>query len=516
MNRLYPVGIQNFEKIRKDGYIYVDKTALLYQLVKTGQYYFLSRPRRFGKSLMISTLEAYFIGKRELFKGLDMERLEKDWTVYPVLHMDLNTRNYFDYESLVGILSQNLEEWEKLYGDEKKDRVPEERFMYVIKRACEKTGHKVVILIDEYDKPILQTISKPELQTEYRNTLKAFYGALKSCDGYIRFAMLTGVTKFSKVSVFSDLNNLMDISMDRRYAELCGISDAELHKYFEEDIHALADELGTDYAHTCELLKVNYDGYHFCYKSTGMYNPFSLLNTFAKRQIGSYWFETGTPTYLVELMKLHHYNVEEIEHIVTSGPVLDSIDAASTDPVPVIYQSGYLTIKDYNAEFENYTLGFPNREVEQGFFRFLLPHYASVSTSRSPYEIQRFVGEVRQGDVDGFLDRLRTFFDDTPYELARYREVHYQNILYIVFKLMGFHTEVEYRTSRGRVDLVLKTADYIYVMEFKLDGTAEEAMRQIEEKGYAAPFAADGRKVIKVGVNFSEETRSIDKWIIKM
>ena len=479
MNRLYPVGIQNFEKIRKDGYIYVDKTALLYQLVKTGQYYFLSRPRRFGKSLMISTLEAYFIGKRELFKGLDMERLEKDWTVYPVLHMDLNTRNYFDYESLVGILSQNLEEWEKLYGDEKKDRVPEERFMYVIKRACEKTGHKVVILIDEYDKPILQTISKPELQTEY-------------------------------------LNNLMDISMDRRYAELCGISDAELHKYFEEDIHALADELGTDYAHTCELLKVNYDGYHFCYKSTGMYNPFSLLNTFAKRQIGSYWFETGTPTYLVELMKLHHYNVEEIEHIVTSGPVLDSIDAASTDPVPVIYQSGYLTIKDYNAEFENYTLGFPNREVEQGFFRFLLPHYASVSTSKSPYEIQRFVGEVRQGDVDGFLDRLRTFFDDTPYELARYREVHYQNILYIVFKLMGFHTEVEYRTARGRVDLVLKTADYIYVMEFKLEGTAEEAMRQIEEKGYAAPFAADGRKVIKVGVNFSEETRSIDKWIIKM
>ena len=516
MNRLYPVGIQNFEKIRKDGYIYVDKTALLYQLVKTGQYYFLSRPRRFGKSLMISTLEAYFIGKRELFKGLDMERLEKDWTVYPVLHMDLNTRNYFDYESLVGILSQNLEEWEKLYGDEKKDRVPEERFMYVIKRACEKTGHKVVILIDEYDKPILQTISKPELQTEYRNTLKAFYGALKSCDGYIRFAMLTGVTKFSKVSVFSDLNNLMDISMDRRYAELCGISDAELHKYFEEDIHALADELGTDYAHACELLKVNYDGYHFCYKSAGMYNPFSLLNTFAKRQIGSYWFETGTPTYLVELMKLHHYNVEEIEHIVTSGPVLDSIDAASTDPVPVIYQSGYLTIKDYNAEFENYTLGFPNREVEQGFFRFLLPHYASVSTSRSPYEIQRFVGEVRQGDVDGFLNRLRTFFDDTPYELVRYRKVHYQNILYIVFKLMGFHTEVEYRTSRGRVDLVLKTADYIYVMEFKLDGTAEEAMRQIEEKGYAAPFAADGRKVIKVGVNFSEETRSIDKWIIKM
>lgn len=514
MNRLYPVGIQNFEDLRSRGYIYVDKTSLLYNLVQTGKYYFLSRPRRFGKSLMISTLEAYFLGKRELFKGLAMESLEKDWTVHPVLHMDLNTRNYYDDESLLGILNQNLEVWEKLYGDEKKDRVPEERFMYVIKRAYEQTGRRVVILIDEYDKPMLQAITNPELQTKFRNTLKAFYGALKSCDGFIHFAMLTGVTKFSKVSVFSDLNNLRDISMVNQYAEICGISDAELHQYFEEDIHALAEKLGIDYTKACELLKENYDGYHFCYNSVGMYNPFSLLNTFANMQIGSYWFETGTPTYLVELMKLHHYPVEEIEHIVTSGPVLDSIDAASTDPVPVIYQSGYLTIKDYNAEFENYTLGFPNREVEQGFLRFLLPHYASVSVSKSPYEIQCFVGEVRKGDVDGFLSRLQTFFDDTPYELARDREVHYQNILYIVFKLMGFHTEVEYRTSRGRVDLVLKTSDYIYVMEFKLNGTAEEAMQQIEEKGYASAFASDSRKVIKVGINFSDETRSIERWIV--
>lgn len=306
MNRLYPVGIQNFEKIRREGYSYVDKTALLYQLVKTGQYYFLSRPRRFGKSLMISTLEAYFQGKRELFNGLAMESLEKDWTVHPVLHMDLNTRNYHDYESLLGILNQNLEGWEKLYGDEKKDRVPEERFMYVIQRAYEQTGHHVVILIDEYDKPMLQAITKPELQTEFRNTLKAFYGALKSCDAYIRFAMLTGVTKFSKVSVFSDLNNLRDISMVNQYAEICGISEEELHQYFEEDIQTLADKIGLGFEETCKQLQVNYDGYHFCYKSAGMYNPFSLLSTFANMQIGSYWFETGTPTYLVELMKLHH------------------------------------------------------------------------------------------------------------------------------------------------------------------------------------------------------------------
>lgn len=514
MNRLYPVGIQNFEDLRSRGYIYVDKTSLLYTLVQTGKYYFLSRPRRFGKSLMISTLEAYFLGKRELFKGLAMESLEKDWTVHPVLHMDLNTEKYDTEASLENKLELTLKQWEAEYGHNSDEYSVATRFEGVIRRAAKKMGQKVVILIDEYDKPMLQAITNPELQTKFRNTLKAFYGALKSCDGSIHFAMLTGVTKFSKVSVFSDLNNLRDISMVNQYSEICGISDAELHQYFDEDIHSLADKLSIDYTKACGLLKENYDGYHFCYNSVGMYNPFSLLSTFANMQIGSYWFETGTPTYLVELMKLHHYPVEEIEHIVTSGPVLDSIDAASTDPVPVIYQSGYLTIKDYNAEFENYTLGFPNREVEQGFLRFLLPHYASVSVSKSPYEIQCFVGEVRKGDVDGFLSRLQTFFDDTPYELARDREVHYQNILYIVFKLMGFHTEVEYRTSRGRVDLVLKTSDYIYVMEFKLNGTAEEAMQQIEEKGYASAFASDSRKVVKVGINFSDETRSIERWIV--
>ena len=514
MSKLYPVGVQNFEKVILGGYEYVDKTALIYQLFNTGSYYFLSRPRRFGKSLLLSTLEAYAQGKKELFKGLALEKLEKDWTVYPVLHLDLNTQKYDTPESLTSILNDNLCTWESRYSARESETSLSLRFQGIIRRACEQTGRRVVILIDEYDKPMLQAITNPELQTKFRNTLKAFYGALKSCDGSIHFAMLTGVTKFSKVSVFSDLNNLRDISMVNQYAEICGISDAELHQYFDGDIHSLADKLSIDYTKACGLLKENYDGYHFCYNSVGMYNPFSLLSTFANMQIGSYWFETGTPTYLVELMKLHHYPVEEIEHIVTSGPVLDSIDAASTDPVPVIYQSGYLTIKDYNAEFENYTLGFPNREVEQGFLRFLLPHYASVSVSKSPYEIQCFVGEVRKGDVDGFLSRLQTFFDDTPYELARDREVHYQNILYIVFKLMGFHTEVEYRTSRGRVDLVLKTSDYIYVMEFKLNGTAEEAMQQIEEKGYASAFASDSRKVIKVGINFSDETRSIERWIV--
>ena len=511
MSKLYPVGVQNFEKVILGGYEYVDKTALIYELFNTGSYYFLSRPRRFGKSLLLSTLEAYAQGKKELFKGLALEKLEKDWTVYPVLHLDLNTEKYDTEASLENKLELTLKQWEAEYGYNPDEYSVATRFEGVIRRACEQTGHRVVILIDEYDKPMLQAIGNEALQHEYRSTLKAFYGALKSMDGCIRFALLTGVTKFGKVSVFSDLNNLMDISMDDRYVEICGISEKEVHAYFEEDIHALATATGMSYEQACAELKANYDGYHFTENAVGMYNPFSLLNTFAKKKFGSYWFETGTPTYLVELLKLHHYPIEDLEHIVTSQPVLDSIDTASTDPIPVIYQSGYLTIKGYNKMFENYTLGFPNREVEQGFFKFLLPNYASVSVSKSPYQIQCFVEEVMAGKVDDFFDRLKTMFADIPYELARDREVHYQNILYIIFKLMGFYVQVEYHTSRGRIDLVLQTQDYVYIMEFKLNGSADEALAQIREKGYAAPFAKDSRTVYRIGVNFSDELRNIQE-----
>ena len=511
MSKLYSVGVQNFEKVILGGYEYVDKTALIYELFNTGSYYFLSRPRRFGKSLLLSTLEAYAKGKKELFKGLALEKLERDWTVYPVLHMDLNTEKYDTEASLENKLELTLKQWEAEYGYNPDEYSVATRFEGVIRRACEQTGRRVVILIDEYDKPMLQAIGNEALQNEYRSTLKAFYGALKSMDGCIRFALLTGVTKFGKVSVFSDLNNLMDISMDDRYVEICGISEKEIHAYFEEDIHALATATGMTYEKACAELKANYDGYHFTENAVGMYNPFSLLNTFAKKKFGSYWFETGTPTYLVELLKLHHYPIEDLEHIVTSQPVLDSIDTASTDPIPVIYQSGYLTIKGYNKMFENYTLGFPNREVEQGFFKFLLPNYASVSVSKSPYQIQCFVEEVMAGKVDDFFDRLKTMFADIPYELARDREVHYQNILYIIFKLMGFYVQVEYHTSRGRIDLVLQTQDYVYVMEFKLNGSADEALAQIREKGYAAPFAKDSRTVYRIGVNFSDELRNIQE-----
>lgn len=431
-NRIYPIGIQNFEKIRKEGYVYVDKTALMYKLVKSGSYFFLSRPRRFGKSLLISTLEAYFEAKRDLFEGLAVEALEKDWVKRPVLHLDLNIGKYDTPDSLDKILDKNLSKWEELYGTGVAESTLALRFAGAVERAYEQSGERVAILIDEYDKPLLQAIGNEELQREFRNTLKPFYGVLKTMDGCIKFALLTGVTKFGKVSVFSDLNNLRDISMIDQYAEICGISEKEIHTWFEEDIHELAAATGMSYEETCKELKTNYDGYHFTENAIGMYNPFSLLNTFANRRFGSYWFETGTPTYLVELLKLHHFPIEDLEHIVTSQPVLDSIDTASTDPIPVIYQSGYLTIKGYNRMFENYTLGFPNREVEQGFFKFLLPNYASVSVSKSPYQIQCFVEEIMAGKVDDFFERLKTMFADIPYELARDREVHYQNILYII------------------------------------------------------------------------------------
>ena len=515
-SKIYPIGIQNFEKIRKDGYFYIDKTALIYQMVKTGSYYFLSRPRRFGKSLLISTLEAYFLGKKELFEGLAMEKLEKDWTVYPIFHMDLNTEKYDTRESLDSILNFTLEKWEQQYGTAPSETTFALRFRGLIERAYKQTGQRVVILIDEYDKPMLQAIGNEELQKEFRNTMKAFYSVLKTMDGCIQFAFLTGVTKFGKVSVFSDLNNLDDISMRNQYIDICGVSEKELHDNLEIELHELADIKGVSYHEICDKLREYYDGYHFTHNSIGIYNPFSLLNTFKYKEFGSYWFETGTPTYLVELLKKHHYDLRRMAHEETSVSVLNSIDSASDNPIPVIYQSGYLTIKGYDEEFGIYSLGFPNREVEEGFIKFLLPFYANTNAVESEFEIQKFVREIRIGDYDSFFRRLRSFFADTPYELIRDLELHYQNVLFIVFKLVGFYVKAEYHTSEGRIDLVLQTDKFVYVIEFKLDGTAEDALRQINEKHYALPFEAGGnRRLFKIGVNFNAKMRNIEKWIVE-
>lgn len=518
---IYPIGIQNFEKIRKDGYLYIDKTAWVYQLANTGSYYFLSRPRRFGKSLLLSTIEAYLQGKKELFNGLAIEKLEKEWKAYPVLHLDLNAERYSEAGALESILRRYLNLWEDRWGKDEREITPADRFTGVIRRACEKSKQRVVILVDEYDKPLLQAIGDERLQEEFRSILKAFYGVLKTMDGYIKLAFLTGVTKFGKVSVFSDLNNLMDISMDNRYVEICGITEKEIHTYMEDSLRELAEAQGLNNEETCRKLKERYDGYHFTEDSIGIYNPFSLLNTFAKKKFGDYWFETGTPSYLVELLKHTHYDLYEMANTETDADVLNSIDAASRNPIPVIYQSGYLTIKDYDAEFGIYKLGFPNLEVEEGFVKYLLPFYTNVSAAKTPFEIGQFVREIRTGNYDAFFKRLQSFFADTPYEVItgqkpeRDTELHYQNVLFIVFKLVGLYTKVEYHTANGRIDLVLQTERYIYLMEFKLNGTAEEALQQINEKQYALPFYNDNRKLFKIGVNFSSETRNIERWIVE-
>ena len=515
MSTKFPVGIQNFEEIRRGDYFYIDKTDLIYQLANTGKYYFLSRPRRFGKSLLLSTLESYFVGHQDMFAGLRIAGLEKEWKSYPVLHLDLNARNYENKDSLKAILNQHLEGWEAKYGNEKSDRAPEERFAYLIEKISKTTERNVVVLVDEYDKPMLQTIGKDDLLEDYRNQLKAFYSVLKSCDRYIRFALLTGVTKFSKISIFSDLNNLEDISMQPAYNSICGITENEVESLLAEECKALGKMHQMDYKTTLEKLKSWYDGYHFSKSKEGLYNPFSLLNVMKSKEFGSYWFETGTPTFLVELLKRNNYSLHRLTHELAMADTLNGIDNMETNPIPLLYQSGYLTIKDYDSRFNTYTLGFPNMEVEEGFVRFLLPYYTRLQKSDSAFEIVNFVKEVEEGNIDGFMHRLQSFFSDTPYELVRDLELHYQNVLFIVFKLLGFYTHAEYHTSDGRIDLLVKTDRYIYVMEFKLDGSAEEALEQIDDKMYHLPFAADTRKVFKIGVNFANATRNIERWLVE-
>jgi hypothetical protein len=510
-----PIGMQSFEKIRKGDYLYVDKTDLVYNLAANGTYYFLSRPRRFGKSLLLSTLHAYFDGRKDLFEGLAIEQLEKDWVKYPVLHLDLNTGEYKAAESLRERISLQLSQWERIYGKDEEEKSLGSRFEGAIRRAYEQTGQQVVVLVDEYDKPMLEAITDEQLQESYRSILKGFYGALKSMDPYIRFAFLTGVTKFSKVSIFSGLNNIRDISMNEDYVGICGITDEEIDVALTPYVARLATKLGITVKEAREELRSRYDGYHFCENTIGIYNPYSLLNTFEDNKLRNYWFETGTPSYLVYLLKKHHYQLDKLTTAETDGESLRSTDTQSKDPIPVIYQSGYLTITGYDPEFEQYKLGFPNKEVEEGFLKYLLPNYTSIDQSQSAFYIANFVKEVRAGKVEEFLKRLSSLFADTPYELVKELENHYQNVIFIVSKLMGFYVKAEYHTSEGSIDLVLQAPDYIYVMEFKFNGTAEEALAQINDKQYALPFECDNRHLIKVGVNFSSKTRNIDSWKIE-
>ncbi len=514
--RKLPIGIQTFEKIREGNYLYVDKTDMLWQITRVTTPYFLSRPRRFGKSLLLSTFKSYFEGRKDLFQGLAIEQLETKWDVYPVLHLDLNARKYDTPDDLVAMLNQHLEKWELVYGNEKQDREPEERFTYLIEQAFKQTGKQVVVLVDEYDKPMLQALLNESLLVEYRRILKAFYGVLKSADPYLRFVFLTGVTKFAQVSVFSDLNQLEDISMDRAFAKICGITRKELEETFIPEINQLSEGMGLSFSETVDLLEQQYDGYHFCENAPGMFNPFSILNALKKKAIQDYWFQTGTPTYLVELLKESDYDLRQlVDGSEMRSATFSEYRAEANNPIPLLYQSGYLTIKGYDPRLNLYTLRFPNREVESGFLNFLVPSYTQVDDQQRDFYIGQFVRELERGDITSFMERLKAFFAGIPYELNDRTERHYQVVFYLVFKLVGQFVDAEVRSARGRADAVVKTDKYIYIFEFKLNGTAEEALHQIHEKGYPIPYTTDERTLLKIGVEFSAEERNISRYMVK-
>ncbi|WP_455625447.1 ATP-binding protein [Parabacteroides sp.] len=515
-SRKLPIGIQSFEFLRTEGYLYVDKTALIYRLVTMGKPYFLSRPRRFGKSLLLSTLEAYFQGKRELFKGLAIERLEQDWHEYPVLHLSLNAEKYDSREALAEMLERQLKVWEERYETKGEGITHSGRFMTVIRKAYEKTGRRVAVLIDEYDKPMLRTMHNEALQKDFRETLTAFYTVLKDADPWLQFVFITGVTKFAQMGIFSELNQLNDISFDIEYDTLCGMTHTEIETVFRPELEVMATKNKLSFEETLATMSRQYDGYRFTSDEEfhPMYNPFSVLNALSKNKFGNYWFASGTPTFLVEMLKKTNYDLREMEGIEVSAASLSDDRANVHNPIPMIYQSGYLTIKDYNERFRLYTLGFPNEEVKYGFLNFVAPFYTPIRETETAFYIGKFTQDIEAGNVEAFLTRLRAFFADIPYELNDKTERHYQVIFYLVFKLMGQYTEAEVRSAKGRADAVVKTSDYIYVFEFKLNGTAEEAMRQIDDKGYLIPYSADNRSVVKIGAAFDKQERNIGKWLV--
>lgn len=514
--RHFPVGIETFEKIRKNNLVYVDKTEYIHNLVSNSGYYFLSRPRRFGKSLLLSTIRAFFEGRRDLFEGLAINGYPHSWEKHPVFHLNFVNFNTSSTYGLISILEQQILSWESLYGKSEGSLDLPQRFYGVIKRAVEQTGQQAVVLVDEYDKALVSTMGNDGLHAQLKAILKPIYGTLKAADQYICFGMITGVSRFSRLSIFSDINNLNDISLDRQYGAICGITHEEMLRDCRHGIEGLACSMGNSYEEIVEMLKENYDGYHFAIPSPDIYNPFSLFSAFEKHATGCYWFATGTPTFLIEALRDSDTYLPDLLHSEADTTELADIDSYRDSPVSMLFQTGYLTIKGFDSDFNTYLLGIPNREVSEGFFKDLLPLYMNSGKSKSLGNIRALCRDVISGDAEGFLTRLKTFLSDIPYDLSKNKpEVYFENNIYIILKLMGFTVETEYRTSAGRIDLLVKTRGYIYVMELKLNGTAEEALAQIDRKDYAVPFASDARILFKIGVSFSPVTRNIDRWIIR-
>lgn len=515
LQRLYPIGIQTFSKIREGNYLYIDKTAYVYRMTHSASsYMFLSRPRRFGKSLLTSTLHSYFSGRKDLFHGLAMEKLEKEWTEYPVLHFDMSTAKHADSEQLLQELNLKLYGYEQIYGRLDEEVNPNQRLMGLIKRAYEQTGKKVVVLIDEYDAPLLDVVHERENLDVLRNIMRNFYSPLKACDPYLRYVFLTGITKFSQLSIFSELNNIENISMDEPYAAICGISEDEIRSQMEEDVDRLAKNLEVTPEEALMKLKENYDGYHFTYPSPDIYNPFSLLTAMEKGKIGSYWFGSGTPTYLIKMLDKFGVKPSEIGRKQLKSSAFDAPTETMTDAVPLLYQSGYITIKDYNKMLDLYTLDIPNKEVRLGLMESLLPHYVDNKTPEATTMVAYLFYDIQNGDMDAALHRLQEFLSTIPYCDNTKFEGHYQQVFYIIFSLLGYYVDVEVRTPRGRVDIVLRTKTTLYLMELKLDKSAGEAMEQIDLKNYPERFALCGLPVVKVAVSFDSERCTIGDWKI--
>lgn len=517
----YPIGIQSFDRIIEDGFVYVDKTDMLYSLVKEGSIYFLSRPRRFGKSLLLSTLKNYFLGRKELFKGLKMETLEKDWKVYPVFHIDFNGGNFTQKGVLQRWIDGYVSSWEREMGIEADKSLPTGlRFIELLKTAYEKSGLRAVVLVDEYDKPILDVLDyDKDLEEEHRNILKGFYSTFKGADEYLQFVFLTGVTKFSQVSVFSGFNQPKDISMHAKYETLCGISQEELESYFREPIEELTEAYRCSYDEMLNMLKSQYDGYHFSDRMTDVYNPFSLFNAFDSGRIYDYWFKSGTPTYLIRLLAHSDENMNEITGKFYSPEEFIDYKANVEQPLPMIYQSGYLTIKEFDMEEMTFLLDFPNNEVKRGFLTMVASSYFGDKMETASW-IRKAVSQLKKGELDDFRTGMTSFLASIPYtmrrkENEREKERYFHYTFYLIMRLISVYTVyTEKVQSHGRVDCIVETPDYVYIFEFKLDGTADEALRQIEEKGYAREYESDNRKLYKIGAVFSSETGTIEEWIV--
>ena len=506
-----PIGIQAFSSLIKEGFVYLDKSDMIYKLANRKACYFLSRPRRFGKSLTLSTLHEYFDGQKELFKGLKIEKLETKWEIYPVLHFDFNNAKYDSIENFQNTLDSKLEDYETGYGLQPKKEFST-RFEKIIEAAANQTGKEVVVLVDEYDKPLLNNIENKDLQDQIRTELKAFYGVLKTCDKQIKMAFITGVTKFSKVSLFSDVNNLTDISQVREFSTLCGITEQEIHEQLDDYVQQMADANGISKEDCYKELKRWYEGYHFSEDLVDIYNPFGLMKAFYSKKFKEHWFESGTPTFLVKEIKKHNMNLSNLDNARRTEQQLAKIDNFNDDPVPLLFQSGYLTIKSYDPILKRYTLSMPNKEIGEALPKVIL-NFNFPKTDGGDFDITNFIEDVLNGDIDGFMKRLCALLADSSYEIVGEAEKYFQNVFYLIFKLLGFYTEVERNTSDGRMDAVVKTPQYIYVFEFKLDAPAQEALDQINSKEYAIPFSVDGRKLYKIGVSFSSETRKVKEWV---